>query len=271
MYENPGTNLLLRSLDGSPPAVYVRAGTGTGAAKFVLFMEGGGWCFSPSDCAGRAHGGLGSSLQNGPTKEDFGGVMAVDPATNPAFHSWTMVFLRYCDGSSMSSDRAAPLAEPTAPNGTIWFRGRPNLRAQLALLVAEHGLGEATEVVLSGGSAGGLAVYYHLDFVAELVGKLAPGVRVTGFPDAGYFADLKTVKGASQYRGWFQGADSCCWNTTASVGSNAACVAAETAEPWKCVSTPASCLQLQRNRGRIPRSPACFCDSRSLATLLTLR
>eukprot|EP01052_Picozoa_sp_SAG31_P077988 SAG31_NODE_37429_length_304_cov_0.941463_1_plen_83_part_01 len=77
---------------------------------------------------------------------------------------------------------------------------------------------KATQLVLSGGSAGGLAVYYHLDFVSALVSKWAPAVRVVGFPDAGYFADLKTVAGASQYRQWFQSADSCCWNTTSSLG-----------------------------------------------------
>ena len=45
---------------------------------------------------------------------------------------------------------------------------------------------KATEVILSGGSAGGLAVFYNLD---HLVTLLPPNVRVTGFPDAGFFMD----------------------------------------------------------------------------------
>lgn len=74
-----------------------------------------------------------------------------------------------------------------------------------------------------------------LDFVAATVRAASPGARVTGFPDAGYFADLKDVKGERQYRGFFQGADSSCWNTTLSSGTNLACLAANQDAPWKCL------------------------------------
>jgi hypothetical protein len=73
------------------------------------------------------------------------------------------VFAHYCDGSSFSSYRPDPISTAKGP---MWFRGRANLAATLEQLNAAHGLGTASELILSGGSAGGLAVYYHLDYVA---------------------------------------------------------------------------------------------------------
>ena len=59
---------------------------------------------------------------------------------------------------------------------------------------------------------------------------------MTGFPDAGYFADLQNTQGAYAYRGMFQGADQSCWNTTLSGGTNAACLAANIGDAaWRCL------------------------------------
>lgn len=160
--------------------------------------------------------------------------MASNSTTNPDFHTYTMIFAHYCDGSSFSSYRPDPIKLPSGDD--MWMRGKANLDAILDELSAVHGLDVAEEVILSGGSAGGLAVYYHLDYVADFVHQSSPEARVSGFPDAGYFADLPNVHGESVYRGFFQTADSTCWNSTASVGTNAACLAANNgASSWKCL------------------------------------
>lgn len=224
-----------KCLDGTPPAYNIRLGTGANVSKYILFLEGGGWCFGIADCTKRRGGGLGSSssYKPGTTHGDYGGVMAYSATTNPDFHTWTMVFAHYCDGSSFSSFREEPISTKAGP---MWFRGRANLDAILDELSSVHGMKSATELILSGGSAGGLAVYYHIDYVAAFMRKQAPPCRVTGFPDAGYFADLQVMgdKGY-KYRGFFQTADATAWNTTVSGGTNAACKAAETAAPWKCL------------------------------------
>jgi len=72
-----------------------------------------------------------------------------------------MVFVHYCDGTSFSSYRPEPLANSKAPNGQLWFRGHANLAAVWDVLIHQYGIDNATEVILSGGSAGGLAVYYR--------------------------------------------------------------------------------------------------------------
>ena len=41
------------------------------------------------------------------------------------------------------------------------------LDAQLRFLFEAHNLSDATEVLLAGGSAGGLAVYLHADYIRD--------------------------------------------------------------------------------------------------------
>lgn len=58
-----------KCLDGTPPAYFISPPSSQ-PEKFVLFLEGGGWCSDVTpegtivQCAGRATGGLGSSNGN---------------------------------------------------------------------------------------------------------------------------------------------------------------------------------------------------------------
>lgn len=105
-------------------------------------------------------------------------------ATNP-FGSYTFAWLTYCDGSSFTSDAVGPLQ---VGNVTIWNRGRANLDAYLELLDRETGfLAGATEVVVSGTSAGGLATYLHTGYIKSRL--LHTPNRVVALPDAGFFLD----------------------------------------------------------------------------------
>ena len=84
----------------------------------------------------------------------------------------------------MGSSRTDPIAvkDKKGKPAQLWMRGRNNFNAVIDDLLTTQGLDKATEVILSGGSAGGLAVFYNLD---HLVTLLPASVRVTGFPDAG--------------------------------------------------------------------------------------
>lgn len=157
--------------------------------------------------------------------------MSSSPEANPDFHTWNAIFIHYCDGASMGSSRTDPIAVKDHKNNTaqLWMRGRNNFNAVIDDLQSTQGMSKATEVILSGGSAGGLAVFYNLD---HLVTLLPPSVRVTGFPDAGFFMD------APNYVADFKGADPV-WNVTGSGGTNANCLAAYPAsEAWKCLLAP---------------------------------
>ena len=98
----------------------------------------------------------------------------------------TMVFMPYCDGSSFTADRGEPWPVPntTTPQHLL-FRGRRNFVRTLDILARDWGLGDAADVVLYGGSAGGLSTYLNLDYVQQRL----PAARVVGMPVAGYFLD----------------------------------------------------------------------------------
>ena len=94
------------------------------------------------------------------------------------------------DGSSFTSYRKDPWHVPNS-NEVLHFRGKSNLERTMDILEQEYGLGSAKDVVLTGGSAGGLSTYLHLDRVAERL----PAARVYGAPVAGYFLDHKPMPG----------------------------------------------------------------------------
>ena len=249
-----------KCLDGSPPAIYYSLNSSS--STWVLFLEGGGWCFdtTPSgtvaNCFGRAAGGGGSSagIRNGSTI-DIGGLMSDNPAISPFFHTANRVFMHYCDGSSYSSYRPAPIAAPAdlpaslaaiakergltwnahhgAPAGAappqIWMRGRACLQAVTQYLLQHLGMAGGKELVVSGGSAGATGVFLGLDYIKSWV---PPTLAVAGAPDAGYFLDLpRASTNESWYRDCFSAAASI-WNGTDL--ASPACMAAHPTETWRC-------------------------------------
>lgn len=107
-----------------------------------------------------------------------------DPRVNAPFWNWTRVFLRYCDGSSQTSDVSSPVViDPPTPISPIYYRGARVRAAQQEYLLASAGLGAAKEIVIAGCSAGGLSTYLHVDKWAAAV----PNAKVRGMADSGFF------------------------------------------------------------------------------------
>ena len=75
---------------------------------------------------------------------------------------------------------------PTSPT----FEVPPSLLIFLYSIMFFSGASNASEIVVTGGSAGGLSVVLHLDLVAQLI----PWAMVRGIAEAGYFLDVKDVK-----------------------------------------------------------------------------
>lgn len=169
-------------LDGTPGRYYFRPGQGSGATKFLVFHEGGGFCTSDADCAKRAGGQYGSTKADAPTKALLHPFFATSAEKNPLMWDWNHVLVRYCDGAYFSGERAEPLVYE---NQTLFYHGRWITEAVISDL-AGLGLGGATDVVVSGCSAGAIRVFAHLD---ALRGLLPAGARVTGLPDSGFYLD----------------------------------------------------------------------------------
>ena len=113
----------------------------------------------------------------------------------------------------------------------LHYRGRPNLDAVLDPLIAKSHLDQATDVIFTGGSAGGLTTYLQIDHVKSRL----PAVKtVKGLGDAGWFLDSPTWNGETVSRMEFTYAFNM-WNS--STGVNDACIAANNkgGSAWKCI------------------------------------
>jgi len=229
-------------LDGSPGIYYLRK---TGSPNWYIHYEGGGWCNvrapfaqgQPSEpCVTRSTGHTGTTTQDGDTCEYQGDYFDSDQKINPTMHDWNRVVIRYCDGGSFSGMRMEPYSAPTfdpktfLPDGgkkDLYFRGHFISRAVMADLAAHHQMNDATIVVISGGSAGGLSTYLHADDWVSQYRKLGSKTQFVAMPDGGFFYDateeLPQPPGAMSYdeimRGNFE-------DFQAEGGVNADCVKA---------------------------------------------
>ena len=180
-------------MDGSKYGYYFRpASSAAGAKKWVIELQGGGWCYNEGACYGRtlpSYGGgnFGSSKN---WTDTFGNGYFLEN------QDWNRVFLRYCSGASFTGYRkegwdasnwVIPGHMPPnnrVPNGTkLWFRGATNLAATVADLQKKHGMDTPDELILTGSSAGGLATMLNLDRVNAIVKPK----RIAGMADAGFF------------------------------------------------------------------------------------
>jgi hypothetical protein len=165
-------------LDGSAYGFYKINGTNT--SKFTISLDGGGWCRDEDDCVDRSTTDKGSSKLFAKTGYCFDAA-GYDPQL---ITEGQCIHLPYCDGASFSGYRKSPWP---AGNSSLFFRGARNLEATLDFLQDE--LAGATEIVVTGSSAGGLAVLLHLDEIAARVHRVAPAATVRGVSDAGFFLD----------------------------------------------------------------------------------
>jgi len=212
-------------LDGTPSVYYYRPGATGGLTKWYIHHEGGGWCEGVADCYGRSQGGLGSSKDYPKTTDLGGGYFSEDPNVNPQMWNWNAVYLKYCDGGSFSGNNETV----TTYNGhNLYFRGFRILQAMLADLLSSRGLSKATDVVISGCSAGGLSTFLHVDWWRQ---HLPQGAHVVGMPDSGFFLDYEAP--AKRYHSGM------IWvfdQMNATSGVNQACIQAHeaTQDTWKC-------------------------------------
>lgn len=174
-------------LDGTKGAYYISEGKES--TKFLLSFEGGGWCGSYAgldqtlnDCLARSKTALGSSSSY-PDTMSMGQGILTDVADN-YFKDWTMVHLKYCDGTGHQGYKKDPV---TYKGSTLHFRGHNVTIAQLNSIDQSHQLFKsATDIVVTGQSAGGLATFLWTNYIADRAPKNS---KVWSLPDSGIFLD----------------------------------------------------------------------------------
>jgi len=214
-------------LDGSPGGYYFRPApqNSSGVNKWYIHHQGGGWCTSLGDCYSRSQSALGSSKSYTPNMDLTGDYFSTYPEQNPMMYNWNAVFLMYCDGASFSGSNSTV---SSYQGHNLYFRGHHVLNAMMTDLLENRGLSQATDVVISGCSAGGLATFLHVDEWRSMIPTTA---RVVGMPDSGFFLDYETQENYAGYMQWVFVQQ----NTTS--GVNADCIAYWTpqGQPWKCI------------------------------------
>ncbi len=177
-------------LDGSPGGFYFRKAYAENASKWVFSLEGGGECVDLTSCQERANSSLGSS-KSWPKTTTLFQLQAEQAEHNPDLHSYNQVFIKYCSGDLHMGQQIAVGA--SLPG--LRFSGHHILTAILETLKdPQYGLLNASLIVFSGDSAGGLGTFANLDFVADYF----PSAHVVGCPIGGfYFSNNKTYNGSN--------------------------------------------------------------------------
>ncbi|GBG76853.1 hypothetical protein CBR_g23068 [Chara braunii] len=175
-------------LDGTPPAYHFRKGAGSGATRWILFFEGGGWCYSKRECVWRSKGGLGSSKYLSP-RVTYGGMFSNKQDVNPDFYNWNVAYVHYCDGGSFAGGVDTAVV---SKGKKIFFRGRRIVDAVVDDLMAS-GLNKSTHVMIGGCSAGGLSTFLNCDYIRSRLGDNNAVVKCLS--DAGMFLDIPDITG----------------------------------------------------------------------------
>mmetsp|Transcript_63070 Transcript_63070/g.167670 ORF Transcript_63070/g.167670 Transcript_63070/m.167670 type:complete len:759 (-) Transcript_63070:104-2380(-) len=198
--------------DGSPAGYYWgRAPTEEGSRLWIVYLEGGGWCYDAGSCGRRCPKGTASPLCNskgwasrlalgdypcGPgSPDELCGIFA--PASGSRLRDANKVYVRYCSSDAFMGDSSAFGME---------FRGTRIVAAVLRDLASRRALGLAREgaedtLLFGGGSAGARGALVHLDYVKSML-KIpdASNLVVKGFFDSPLWLDTEPFKGSSQQR-----------------------------------------------------------------------
>jgi O-palmitoleoyl-L-serine hydrolase len=188
--------------DGSPAAYYIRPGHSGAENKWIVWLKGGGACNSPEECADRWNNEMPERMSSAsfPAKLPKGqGIFSRDPAVNPDFHNWSMVVVKYCSSDLHGSELEG--AQPAFADGVCkrakcpaqWqFRGRTIVRSvfedlsDAALHPSLNILG-ATDLMLSGSSAGSGGVRNNMNAVQAMVQQFNSATKVRAVLDASFY------------------------------------------------------------------------------------
>ena len=200
----------------------------TSKANWTFSTDGGGWCYDEVECYERASTTLGSNK----TWPGEAAAMGCSPTS-----TMNSARLFYGDGASRSGYKRDPVSVPGNPSQQMYFRGAASFASALDLLL-ELGMSEAELIVFTGGSAGGLTVFLHLDYVKERMAREAPKARVVGEPVCGFFLDAPN-DGYRPANVSYPLEMQYVYNMQNASGSlSAECQASYGAEAWKCIMAP---------------------------------
>lgn len=175
------THPTAKCMDGTQAGYYYQPSTNTNdARKWVIYLNGGGECDNEVACKGQLTNALGSSKYFENTSEASGWYFGSDYCPyNPKLCGWNHVMDPYCSQDLHSGQ----VLKPSDATWGLYFSGHLILKATLDALDVSAKLRDATDIVVSGASAGGIGVWMNVDYIA----KRYPKARVTALTVAGHY------------------------------------------------------------------------------------
>ncbi|XP_069503236.1 palmitoleoyl-protein carboxylesterase notum2-like [Ambystoma mexicanum] len=177
-------NPLVTCNDGTAAGYYLREAKGS--KRWLIFLQGGGFCFSKETCDWRnkTKHHLMSSSEWGQTRKGTG-IASTLAEENPHWWNANIVFVPYCSSDFWSGTLSKSRQEDYAFMGS-------RIIMEVIKDLAPKGIKQSKVVMLAGTSAGGIGVLLNVDRVAKALEHMdADGVQVRGVVDSGWFLDLK--------------------------------------------------------------------------------
>lgn len=152
---------------------------GTEAGKWIVYLEGGGYCWDARSCSirWRRRRALMSSARWSLARRPPA-LLSADPLANPLWHAANHVLLPYCSSDMWAGTRIQ------RANNSFAFTGRLIVREVLNELLRGGLIGK---VLLVGSSAGGAGVMLHADTSRRML--RTHGIKVAAISDSGWFLD----------------------------------------------------------------------------------
>lgn len=155
-------------LDGSTPGFFHKPGTLDG--HWVFWLKGGGVCFNKTDCVDYLPIQYPDGLMDEMPLHEYG-----------EFANYHHVLLPNCDLGLYMGDRSDPV---TSNGNTLYFQGARIVKHVIDVLSANYSM---TDVLFSGGSGGGQALYAGADYFKSIMPSTVTRFGVA--PINGWYAE----------------------------------------------------------------------------------
>jgi len=218
--------------DGSPAGMYARKSQARGKASvpWVIYLEGGGWCYSENSCQNRwkkRDGRMTSDVWEDDLEADDG-IFSQDCDQNPTWCDANHVYLRYCTSDGW-------IGTATRTNIGYSFEGSLVIDEAIKTLMSGYmedmpRLRRNAKVLLTGCSAGGRGAMFNIDRVQETL----PNVK--GFFDSAWW--LTDIQPFYDRGKWITEEAQDAFDLYKPNLDNTCTRAHRSAEHWKCFFAP---------------------------------
>jgi len=214
--------------DGSSAGYFIRKSYGS--KRWIVFLEGGWYCYDKRSCEARwsrLRGFMTSKMW--PNTRQVNGILSPDPEENPYWWNANHVYVPYCSSDSWSG------SSPAGSGSRFAFMGSTILIEVIRDLLPQ-GLLNASKLMLTGSSAGGVGVLLNVDRVSDFLRTQGAAPEVRGVTDSGWFLDNVPYAPAD-----CQDPQRCAPTTAVQLGHALwngqippTCRAHHASQPWRC-------------------------------------